>query len=99
MVVVVVVVLNFDYVRPLAVYINSSNLRKENFYAVQRALNDEERRTGNSVSGTVLKLFQDVKTRWESTFHMLIRALKLRLALNRYHDKHEAEYLRLLEVE
>ena len=62
-------------------------------------MNDEERRTGNFVSGTVPKLFQDVNTRWDSTCHMLIRALKLRQALNRYHDKHEAEYLRLLDVE
>ena len=54
----------------------------EKFYAVQRALNDEERRTGNSVSGTVLKLFQDINTRWDSICHMLIRALKLRQALN-----------------
>ena len=30
---------------------------------------------------------------------MLIRALKLRQAMNRYHDKHEAEYLGLLDVE
>jgi hypothetical protein len=30
---------------------------------------------------------------------MLIRALKLRTALSKYHDRHEAEYLRLSSIE
>jgi hypothetical protein len=83
----------------LVVYINSSNLRKENFYAVQRELNDEGRRAGESSTYFVLKLFQDVNTRWDSICHMLIRALKLRHALDRYHAKHEAEYLQLSSTE
>ncbi len=46
----------------------------------------------------MLKLFQDVKTRWDSTCHMLIRALSLKKTLQRYHDKHEAKYLRVFDM-
>jgi hypothetical protein len=53
----------------------------------------------NSENIHVLKLFQNVNTRWDSTCHMLIKALALRKALSMYHDKHEIEYLRLSDTE
>jgi hypothetical protein len=47
----------------------------------------------------VLKFFQNVKTRWDSTCHMLIKALHLKKILQKYHDKHETNYLRLIDIE
>jgi hypothetical protein len=46
----------------------------------------------------VFKLFQNIKTRWDSICHMLIKALHLKKILQRYHDKHETKYLRLIET-
>ncbi len=76
-------------------YINSNNLRKNNFRSVQRELIKEKKFDNVHI----LKLFQNVSTRWNSTCHMLIRALHLKKALFRYHDKHEIEYLRLTDAE
>ncbi len=76
-------------------YINSNNLRKNNFRSVQRELIKEKKFDNVHI----LKLFQNVNTRWNSTCHMLIRALHLKKALFRYHDKHEIEYLRLTDAE
>ncbi len=84
-----------DQIRAFAMYINSSNIRKENFFNVQRRMIKEQK----SKNVTVLKLFQKVNTRWDSTCHMLIKAFLLRKTLSRYHDKHEIEYLRLSHTE
>jgi hypothetical protein len=46
----------------------------------------------------VFKFFQNVKTRWDSTCHMLIRAFNLKKMLQRYHDKHEAKYLKIFDM-
>ncbi len=75
-------------------YINSSNLRKNNSRNVQKEL--IKKKKFDNVS--VFKLFQDVNTRWNSTCHMLIRALHSKKTLFKYHDKHEAEYLRLTKT-
>jgi hypothetical protein len=75
-------------------YINSSNIRKKNFFKIQRKMIKEQ--INKNVS--VFKFFQDVNTRWNSTCHMLIKTLILKKTLSTYHDKHEIEYLRLIDT-
>ncbi len=79
----------------LSIYINSNNIRKKNFFKVQRKM-IEKQKDRNVI---VLKLFQNVNTCWDFTCHMLIKALALKKTLSRYHDKHEIEYLRLSDTE
>ena len=43
----------------------------------------------------VLKLFQDVKSRWDSTSYMLVRAHQLKPDLEAFFDEHGAKFLRL----
>jgi hypothetical protein len=47
----------------------------------------------------VFKLFQNVKTRWNLTCYMLIKTSHLKKILQKYHDKHETNYLRLIDIE
>jgi hypothetical protein len=75
-------------------YINNSNIRKENFFKIQRKM--IKKQINKNVF--VFKLFQDVNTRWNSTCYMLIKAFILKKTLSRYHDKHEIEYLRLIDT-
>ncbi len=75
-------------------YINNNNIRKKNFFTIQRELIKKK----ENENLEMLKLFQDVKIKWNSTCHMLIRALILKKTLQRYHEKHEAEYLRLFDM-
>ncbi len=75
-------------------YINNSNIRKKNFFKIQRKILKKQ----NNKKIIIFKLFQDVNTRWDSTCYMLIRALILEKTLSRYHDKHEIEYLRLFDT-
>jgi viroplasmin and RNaseH domain-containing protein len=72
----------------------SSNLRKKNFFKIQEELIQKNK----NANLEVFKLFQNVKTRWDSTCHMLIKAFTLKKILQKYHDKHEAKYLRLIET-
>jgi len=61
-------------VRNLAIYINASPQRRDDFWAEQ------------SKDGTKDPLFpiQDVRTRWNSTFLMLERAIRIKPALDSY---------------
>ena len=43
----------------------------------------------------VLKLFQDIKSRWDSTLYILVRAHQLKPDLEAFFDKHRAKFLRL----
>ena len=62
-------------VRNLAIYINASPQRRDDFWAEQ------------SKDGTKDPLFliQDVRTRWNSTFLMLERAIRIKPALDSYY--------------
>jgi hypothetical protein len=62
-----------DKVRRLAIYINASPQRREEFLKLQQ---DKD--------GNQLVPIQDVRTRWNSTYLMLQRAKRLQSYLNRY---------------
>jgi hypothetical protein len=76
-------------------YINSNNLRKKNFFKIQRKMIKKQ----NNENVHVFKLFQNVNTRWDLTCYMLIKTLILKKTLSIYHDKYEIEYLRLFNTE
>ncbi len=46
----------------------------------------------------VFKLFQNVNTRWNSTYYMLIKTLHLKNNLFKYYNKHETKYLKLIDT-
>ena len=90
--------------RKSIVYINVNNLRKKFFLNIQRVkierdrssnetktlFNDERKRLTRQ---RFLKLFQNVKTRWDFTCHMLIRAYNLREDLNQFFQDYSSKYL------
>ena len=90
--------------RKSIVYINANNFRKEFFLNIQRVkierdrssnetktlFNDERKRLTRQ---RFLKLFQNVKTRWDFTCHMLIRAYNLREDLNQFFQDYSSKYL------
>jgi hypothetical protein len=67
-------------VRALAKYINASEKRWEAFKTVQVEVAEAE---GDLIIRP-LRCFQDVRTRWDSTNRMLMRARKLRSAITQY---------------
>lgn len=60
--------------RKLTIWVNSSSVRREMFDKYQEVLPGKK----------PLRLIQDVATRWNSTFLMLVRALRLRSAIESY---------------
>ena len=63
--------------RKLAILINSSGQRRHRFERVQRNMIDDP----NSSLDRILVLIIDVSTRWDSTYLILIRILRLREAI------------------
>ncbi|RDL30102.1 uncharacterized protein BP5553_06232 [Venustampulla echinocandica] len=78
-------------VRKLSIYINSSPQRRITFDNIQRSLARNNK--------PPLRLIQDVKTRWNSTCLMLIRATKLRLSIDEYTRRGTPSMFRLTEHE
>jgi hypothetical protein len=75
-------------------YINNSNIQKENFFKIQRKM--IKKQINKNVF--VFKLFQDVYTRWDSICHMLIKAFILKKTFSKFHNKNEIEYLKLIDT-
>ncbi|OAF60170.1 hypothetical protein VC83_02903 [Pseudogymnoascus destructans] len=62
--------------RKLAVFVNSSLQRRERFMGIQRQCIKD--------GAKVLRLIQDVLTRWDSTLHMMLQAVLLQEAVNKF---------------
>lgn len=69
----------------MTIFVNSSSQRQARFNRVQ-----ERFRPGNQQCN--LRLLQDVKTRWDSTCHMLIRARILRSTIDEYTQKEAPQF-------
>ena len=74
------ILITLKKVRSLAIFINASPQRREDFYKLQTKL------------PKILPI-QDVKTRWNSTFLILRRAKRLRLIFDQYYLKYNQSYL------
>ena len=58
---------------------NASSQRREKFYKIQREISNRSR---------PLNLVQDVRTRWNSTLQMMVRACRVRKDIKQYHFQH-----------
>ena len=74
------ILITLKKVRSLAIFINASPQRREDFYKLQTKL------------PKILPI-QDVKTRWNSTFLILRRAKRLRLIFDQYCLKYNQSHL------
>ncbi|PQM43548.1 hypothetical protein VC83_09675 [Pseudogymnoascus destructans] len=81
--------------RKLTIFVNSSHTRRNRFMTLQKANMNR-----GQPSQRLLRLIQDVSTRWDSTCHMLLRAQQLKSTINQYtRGDHGAHMFRLGEVE
>jgi hypothetical protein len=71
-------------IRALAKFINASEKRWDQFRAFQLEIAID----AGDTKHRVLRCFQDVKTRWDSTNRMLMRARVLRVAIEKYCEAH-----------
>ena len=82
-------------IRVIAAHINNSNFRKKRFCEMQKKMILQSK----CEHFRVLKIFQNVNTRWNSTCHMLIWAHQLQEILKEYHHKHdETNYLKIIKL-
>ncbi len=71
-----------EQLRKTAIYVNASSQRTQVFYGVQT---DHPAKSANgAVPSGKLRLLQDVKTRWNSTYLMCVRCLRLQEAIDEY---------------
>ena len=79
-------------IRKLAVFVNSSLQRIEDFERLVKSHCQSNEKP--------LRLIQDVSTRWDSTCYMLVRARALQLPINNYTTQYtSAKHFRLSKIE
>lgn len=79
---------------------NASDTRQNEFRRIQAALIEEKSIGGDGQPlKNILRLLQDVKTRWDSTTIMLVRFRKLRPAIDQYLEHQGYSWLELSKTE
>lgn len=76
----------------LVVWIYKSPQRKIRFYEAQREFRALLETEDNAAGLVILDLVQDNSTRWNSTYKMIDRAVKLRLAIEFFIDTEQVRY-------
>ena len=88
-------------VRKTTIYVNASGKRRAAFQKVQQDRIDEDpdhmilNKSGKKIRPKPLKLIQDVSTRWDSTFYMLVRFFKLKDDIQTFLEEDGTNYLLL----
>ncbi len=71
-----------EQLRKTAIYLNAGSQRTQVFYGVQT---DHPAKSANGAAPSgKLRLLQDVKTHWNSTYLMCVRCLRLQEAIDEY---------------
>ena len=103
-IVLIFVLIDWLKIRKLSVYINVNFKREENFFKLQQHVIDEKRNDDQFMHLSIvqqkriqrqrfLKLFQNVKSRWNFTCHMLIKVHFFRSKIDQFCQKWNVEYL------
>jgi hypothetical protein len=84
--------------RAIAIFINSSEHRLKDFRTLQTEFWEANRHLSKRARLYLLRCFQDVKTRWDSTYHMLARLRELKPHVDPY-TKQNCTHLHLSDEE